>query len=58
MHRTLILALGLLSGWELDPINALANQVASYVCARPGATPPMPDEFRSRLSPQSGGRNR
>lgn len=43
---TAALALGLLAGWPLDLINQRANQLAAFVCSRPGATPPLPAEMR------------
>jgi len=39
---TAALAAGLLNGIPLDELNLLANQLASYVCSCPGATPPLP----------------
>ena len=39
---TAAVALGLLRKWDLDRINAHANELASYVCSQPGATPPIP----------------
>jgi fructokinase len=47
---TATMTLGLLSGWDLDRINAVANQVASYVCSQAGATPAMPEQFRALFS--------
>lgn len=43
---TAAMTLGLLAGWELDRINAQANQVAAYVCSFAGATPPLPGQLR------------
>jgi fructokinase len=43
---TAALVVGLLKGHDLDRINASANRLAGYVCSQPGATPPIPDEFR------------
>lgn len=43
---TAALVLGLLKGHDLDHINAFANRLASYVCSQPGATPPIPPDFR------------
>lgn len=40
------LALGLLSGRQLDDINRHANEVAAYVCSQPGATPILPPSLR------------
>ena len=39
---TAMLALGVLSGWDLDRINRHANEVAAYVVSQPGATPQLP----------------
>jgi fructokinase len=38
--------LGLLSEWPLDRINAVANEVAAFVCAHAGATPIIPQNLR------------
>lgn len=46
---TAALAVGLLNGIPLDGINFLANQLASYVCSCPGATPPLPAHFRAAV---------
>lgn len=43
---TAALCLGLLSGMDLDEINAAANKVAAFVCGCAGATPPLPDDLR------------
>lgn len=43
---TAAIALGRLSGWELDAINRHANTVAAYVCSQSGATPAIPDRLR------------
>jgi fructokinase len=37
-----VLAVGLLRGNSIDPINEHANKVASYVCSMSGATPELP----------------
>lgn len=42
---TAALAVGLLAGHDAERMGEQANRVASYVCSRPGATPPMPAEF-------------
>ena len=47
---TAALVLGLLRKMDLDEINAIANEVARYVCSRAGATPPMPAEFARKFS--------
>jgi sugar/nucleoside kinase (ribokinase family) len=41
------MTLGLLAGWDLDEINHRANEVASYVASRPGATPDLPKPLRA-----------
>ncbi len=43
---TAAMALGILSGWDLDKTNEHANRVASFVASRPGATPDLPPELR------------
>lgn len=43
--------LGLLSGWELDRINAAANEVAAFVCSQQGAMPRLPRELAQMFSP-------
>jgi fructokinase len=43
---TACLTLGLLHRWELDRINHCANELAAFVCAQPGATPPLPEPMR------------
>jgi fructokinase len=47
---TAALVLGLLRKMDLDEINAIANEVAGYVCSQAGATPTLPAEFARRLS--------
>jgi fructokinase len=47
---TAALVLGLLRKMDLDEINAVANEVARYVCSQPGATPALPTEFARRFS--------
>ena len=47
---TAALVLGLLRKMDLDEINALANEVARYVCSRKGATPSLPAKFARRFS--------
>ena len=39
-------AYGVLSGEDLDRINATANQVAAFVCSRAGAMVPIPDHLK------------
>jgi fructokinase len=48
---TAVLTLGLLSGWDLDRINEIANTVAAFVCSQPGATPPLPPHLRQLFYP-------
>jgi fructokinase len=43
---TAAMTLGLLAGWDLDQVNARANEIAAYVCSFPGATPPLPVHLR------------
>ena len=50
---TAALVLGLLHEMDLDEINALANDVARYVCSQVGATPALPVEFARRFAVQS-----
>ncbi|MBW8781160.1 MAG: carbohydrate kinase [Verrucomicrobia bacterium] len=40
--------MGLLQGMDLDALHLRAARLAAYVCSRPGATPPVPPEFRPR----------
>jgi len=47
---TAALALGLLHGHSAEAILAFAHRLADYVCTQPGATPPLPDEFRHHFS--------
>lgn len=44
---TAAMTLGHLAGWNLDRVNDVANQVAAYVAASDGATPPLPDRLRT-----------
>jgi fructokinase len=43
---TAMMALGFLSGWNLDRINRCANEVAAFVVSQPGATPRLPAHLR------------
>jgi fructokinase len=43
---TAALTLGLLARHEPERIIHFAHRVAGYVCTQPGATPPMPSDFR------------
>jgi fructokinase len=47
---TAAMVMGLLRKMDLDEINAIANEVARYVCSQPGATPALPTEFARRFS--------
>ncbi len=44
---TAAIALGMLKGFDLDKLNHCANQLASYVCTKQGATPELPDKLIS-----------
>ncbi len=44
---TACLAVGLLSGWGIERINDVANEVAAFVCSCSGATPLLPLHLRS-----------
>jgi len=44
---TAALALGIVSGSNLDAINDYANRVASVVCSKRGATPPLPKDLKT-----------
>ncbi len=43
---TATLALGMLAGSDLRTINDYANRVASFVCSKRGATPPLPEDLK------------
>ncbi len=47
---TAALVMGLLQRMDLEQVNALADEVARYVCSCAGATPPLPKEFSERLA--------
>ena len=47
---TAAMVMGLLRKMDLDEINAIANEVARYVCSQPGATPVLPIEFARKFS--------
>jgi fructokinase len=47
---TAALVLGLLQKKPLDEINALAGEVARYVCSSAGATPPLPKSLCDRFA--------
>lgn len=44
---TAALVVGRLAGRPLDAINRHANEVAAFVCSRPGGTPPLPEALKS-----------
>ena len=46
---TAVLVMGLLQRMDLDEINAVANEVARYVCSQAGATPQLPLDFRKKF---------
>jgi fructokinase len=54
---TAAVVLGLLCHMPLDAINAIAGEVARYVCSSAGATPHLPkhfaERFAGRLEPSS-----
>ncbi len=45
---TAALALGMLEGRDLETINDYANRVASFVCSKRSATPPLPEDLKIR----------
>jgi fructokinase len=47
---TAALAVGLLSGMDLDEVHVIAAGIAGYVCSQLGAMPPMPEIFRSKYA--------
>ena len=52
---TAAMSLGWLANWDLDEINRCASAVASFVCSRPGATPPLPAHLASPFTARSAG---
>jgi len=46
---TAAMAIGVLSGWDLDRVNQKANEVAAFVCSARGATPSLPPELRQQF---------
>lgn len=44
---TAALTMGLLKGWPLGQISDASNRIASFVCSRTGATPPMPAHLKN-----------
>jgi fructokinase len=53
---TAALVVGRLAGRPLDAINRRANEVAAYVCSRPGGTPDLPDALKWSESPETEAR--
>jgi fructokinase len=51
---TAALVLGLLQKKELNEVNALADEVARYVCSRTGATPPLPRSICDQFGTKDG----
>lgn len=45
------LTVGLLKGWDLNEVHALAAEIARYVCSEAGATPTLPEYLRSKFVP-------
>jgi fructokinase len=45
---TAALVMGLLAGMPLQDAHAFANEVSTFVCSQPGATPALPQAFRNR----------
>jgi fructokinase len=43
---TAALVVGRLAGRTLDEINRHANDVAAFVCSKPGGTPTLPDALK------------
>lgn len=52
---TAAMTLGLLAGRPAAAVVRLANEVAAFVCTRPGATPALPARFREALAVLRGG---
>ncbi len=44
---TAAMTIGLLSGWALDDVNALANRVAAFVASSAGGMPPLPADIQA-----------
>jgi len=47
---TAALVLGLLHQIDLAEVHGFATELASYVCSQPGATPSLPQKFRSKFA--------
>jgi fructokinase len=47
---TAAMVVGRLAGRPLDAINRHANEVAAFVCSRPGGTPALPDALKLPLA--------
>lgn len=45
---TAALAMGLLTGMKLKDMHSFANEIAAFVCSQAGATPALPQTFRSK----------
>ena len=52
---TAALTVGLLAGWGLEAINQRANEVAAYVCTKPGGMPELPEHLAHLALIASGG---
>ena len=52
---TAALVVGRLAGRPLDAINRHANEVAAFVCSRPGGTPALPDALKLPTPRRPGG---
>jgi fructokinase len=50
---TAAVTMGLLNEVDLDEFHAVAAQVARFVCAHAGATPPLPEQLRNKFSDAS-----
>jgi fructokinase len=48
---TAAMTLGFLAGWDLEEINARANEIAAFVCSQPGATPELPEALARPFRP-------
>lgn len=48
---TAAVVVGRLAGRSLDAINRHANEVAAFVCSRPGGTPTLPDALNAPAAP-------
>jgi fructokinase len=50
------LVVGLLAGRPLEEISPHANELAAFVCTRPGRTPALPDTLKYPVKLTAGGR--